>query len=58
MSLGTGAFKVVRGLVMVRLVRVLMFPVLKQSQGKHQFTVVKMMDRVIYLLNHYPVDKY
>ena len=58
MSLGTGAFKVGRGLVMVRLMRVLMFSVLKQSQGKHQFTVVKMMDRVMYRLNHYPVDKY
>ena len=40
MSLGTSAFKVGRDLVMVRLMRVLMFPVLRQSQGKHQFTVV------------------
>ena len=56
--MGTSDFKVGRGLVMGRLMRVLMFPVLKQSQGKHQFTVVQMMDRVMYRLNHYPVDKY
>jgi len=58
MSLGTGAFKVGRGLVMMRLMRVLMFLVLRQSQGKDQFTVVQMIERVIYQLNHYPVDKY
>ena len=58
MSLGTGAFKVCRGLVMMRLMRVLMFLVMRQSQGKHQFTVAQMMDRVIYRLNHFPVDKY
>ena len=58
MSLGTSAFKVGRGLVMMRLMRVLMFLVMRQSQGKYQFTLVQMMDRVIYRLNHYPVDKY
>ena len=52
MSLETGAFKVARGLVMMRLMRVLMFLVLIQTQGKHQFTVVQMMDRVIYRLNN------
>ena len=52
MRLETGAFKVGRGLVMMKLMRVLMFLVLIQTQGKHQFTVVQMMDRVIYRLNN------